>query len=51
MVTFVERGGIRYIQTSVQVPAILMDAARERGYSINAVLSQALEKKLEENYD
>ncbi|MEN6395949.1 MAG: hypothetical protein ABFC78_05645 [Methanoregula sp.] len=44
----IRRNGIIYAQTSVQIPEILRDTAREMGIGLSSTLTEALEKKMKE---
>lgn len=48
MVVIVERNGIRYAQTSVQVPVDLKEFAKVQKISLSRLLTEALRKKVTE---
>lgn len=45
----IERGGIRYGQSTVQIPLELKESAKERKISLSALLTRALKAELGEN--
>jgi post-segregation antitoxin (ccd killing protein) len=47
MPVIIERGGIRYGQSTVQIPLELKETAKERKISLSAVLTRALKEELE----
>lgn len=48
MSVIIERGGIRYGQSTVQIPLELKESAKERKISLSAVLTRALKAELGE---
>ena len=48
MTTIIERNGMRFIQSTVQIPLELKEAAKVRKISLSALLTEALMNKLAE---
>jgi post-segregation antitoxin (ccd killing protein) len=46
MVTVLFRDGVQYSQTTVAIPTVLKNQARERGMSMSAILAKALEEQI-----